>query len=634
VELNDETAHRGQTPRARGASLRDRLPGPAGLGRVEAALVRLMSPLAMVVVAATVLCCVLAIMLAKQADDHLEDARRQALRGAVEALQQTSPGLTDLDPKHLRMLESAAGLQELRLAEAPPEDSRPVQSLIDPKGRIVGWFTWQPERPATAVVAQLVPFGAMIALGLFAFAAMGIWQLRRLGSLLTDSTRQVQRLAYEDPLTGLSNLYRMRDTIEATLAKRRPNEVVTVALVDLGGFDEMKEAIGEAGEDEVLAEIANRLRSEVPGGVKSGVKGGAEVARLRGDRFGLVMCTASAEDALSTVQAMRDVVSRAIWVDQLVQVSANAGLAVAPRDGGSCEELMRRADLALRAAKRRGRGLIKQFSADMEGDFDERRFIRRELSRAMAAHAFEVHYQPIVKADGGAIVGVESLLRWNHPNRGYIPPGLFVPVAEQAGMMDQLGAFVLRRALTDAARWPDLYVTVNLSPVQVRDRRFVEVVKEALAETSTDPSRVVLEITEGVLIDDPLAAKARLEDLRRIGVQLALDDFGSGYSSLAYLQQLPFDKLKIDRGFVAALDQSANTGVIIQAIVTLGRALGMSVLIEGVETEEQRVLLRLAGCNEMQGFLFARPAAVDEIDRLVAAGQPLPLVATRLAAAG
>ena len=284
------------------------------------------------------------------------------------------------------------------------------------------------------------------------------------------------------------------------------------------------------------------------------------------------------------------------------------------------DELMLRADLALRGAKRRGRGLMMQFSDSMEGDFDERRFIKRELSKAIATRSFEIHYQPIVKADGGAIVGVESLARWNHPSRGYIPPALFVRVAEDAGLMDQIGAFVLRRALADAARWPDLYVAVNLSPVQVRDRRFVDLVGQVLAETKIDPARVVLEITEGVLIDDPLTAKARLEDLRRLGVQLALDDFGSGYSSLAYLQQLPFDKLKIDRGFVAALDQSANTGVIIQAIVTLGRALGMSVLIEGVETEEQRVLLRLAGCNEMQGFLFAKPVVADEIDRLVAAG--------------
>jgi EAL domain-containing protein (putative c-di-GMP-specific phosphodiesterase class I) len=255
----------------------------------------------------------------------------------------------------------------------------------------------------------------------------------------------------------------------------------------------------------------------------------------------------------------------------------------------------------------------------MEMDFDERRFIRRELSNALATRAFELYYQPIVKADGGAIVGVEALLRWNHASRGFIPPAIFVRVAEEAGLMDQLGEFVLRRALADAARWPDLYIAVNLSPVQVRDRKFVDLVAAILKENAFPPARLVLEITEGLLIDDPETAKLRLQDLRKLGVRLALDDFGAGYSSLTYLQRLPFDKLKIDRGFVAALEHSANTGVIIQAIVALGRALGMSVLIEGVETEEQRVLLRLAGCNEMQGFLFARPAPREEIDRLLAA---------------
>ena len=623
MELSDQTAERGSAQRSRGASLGTRLRGPARLRRGESILVRLMSPLALVVVAAIIMGCVLGFVLAKQADDYLESTHRQALRGAIEALQTVSPDLHDIDPQLIKLLESTSGLKGLRLTEEPPEGSQAVQSLIDSKGRIVGWFTWEPERPATEMIKRLLPFGALIALGLLGFALLAMWQLRRLNKLLGQSTREIQRLAYEDAITGLPNLHRMREETDQALAKRKGDELVAVALMDLGGFDEMKEAIGDAGEDEVLTEIANRLRRDVPEGVL--------VARLRGDKFGLVMRAASAEEAVAVVQATRDAISRAIWVDQVVQVSANAGLAIGPRDGTSREDLMRRADLALRAAKRRGRGLLKQFSLDMEGDFDERRFIKRELSKAMATRSFEVHYQPIVRADGGGIVGVESLLRWNHPNRGYIPPGLFIPVAEEAGLMDQLGAFVLRRALTDAARWPGLYVAVNLSPVQVRDRRFIDLVREVLIETKTDPARVVLEITEGVLIDDPLTAKARLEDLQRIGVQLALDDFGSGYSSLAYLQQLPFDKLKIDRGFVAALDQSANTGVIIQAIVTLGRALGMSVLIEGVETEEQRVLLRLAGCNEMQGFLFAKPNVAEEIDRILAAGGVLPQMAIKAA---
>jgi EAL domain-containing protein (putative c-di-GMP-specific phosphodiesterase class I) len=226
------------------------------------------------------------------------------------------------------------------------------------------------------------------------------------------------------------------------------------------------------------------------------------------------------------------------------------------------------------------------------------------------------------------MVGVEALLRWTHATRGAIQPTTFIPIAEQMGLMDTIGAFVLHRTLQDARQWPDdLYVAVNLSPLQVRDRTIVDMVRSALAESGVAPSRLVLEITEGVLIDDPDEMVKRINDLHALGVRVALDDFGSGYSNLGYLQRFPLDKLKIDRSFVAALGRSSNGGVIIQAIVALGRALGLSVLVEGVETEHQRVLLRLAGCDEMQGFLFARPAPAKAIDKLLVqakqGGRPL-----------
>ena len=249
---------------------------------------------------------------------------------------------------------------------------------------------------------------------------------------------------------------------------------------------------------------------------------------------------------------------------------------------------------------------------------DEQKFIRNELPRALAAQTLDVHYQPIVAASGGRITGVEALLRWNHRESGSISPAKFIPVAEQIGLMDELGHFVFRRALDDARNWPGLYISVNLSPLQVRNRAIVEVVRQALAESGVAPSRLVLEITEGVLIDNPEEMLRRMQELRALGVRIALDDFGSGYSSLGYLQRFPFDKLKIDRSFVIPLGQSPNAAVIIQAIVALGRALNVSTVVEGVETEEQRVLLRLAGCDEMQGFLFARPAAVETIARLIA----------------
>jgi EAL domain-containing protein (putative c-di-GMP-specific phosphodiesterase class I) len=252
---------------------------------------------------------------------------------------------------------------------------------------------------------------------------------------------------------------------------------------------------------------------------------------------------------------------------------------------------------------------------------EELSFIRDGLPRALQAQLLDVHYQPIVAAAGGKITGVEALLRWTDQERGAISPVKFIPVAEQMGLMDELGAFVLRRAVHDAKSWPDVYVSVNLSPLQVRDRKIVDVVRSALTESNLAPSRLILEITEGVLIDNPEEMLKRIEELRALGVRIALDDFGSGYSSLGYLQRFAFDKLKIDRSFVTPLGRSQNAAVIIQAIVALGRALDVTVVVEGVETEEQRVLLRLAGCDEMQGFLFARPASVEAITPLVASAK-------------
>ena len=434
-----------------------------------------------------------------------------------------------------------------------------------------------------------------------------MWQLGRLG-------RRVRRLESEDALTGLPNHNHFFERFDEMLAARGGDETLAYLSVDLDGFNEINDSLGYMAGDAVLAEIGRRLREAVPPT--------SAIGRLGGDEFALLVPSLDPEAALPLAHAVRQIVARPIWVNQAVHVACSIGCAIAPRDGSSREELTRRAELALQAAKRRGRGSAVVFSADMEADLQERRFIKREVARALAARGFELHYQPIVAADSGAVIGVEALLRWNHPTRGMIPPSVFIPVAEEAGLMDQLGEFVLRRALADAERWPGLYVSVNLSPLQVRDPGFIDLVASVLAEREFARPRLVLEVTEGVLIDDPDETRARLLALRALGVRLALDDFGSGYSNLSYLQQLPFDKLKIDRSFVTSLGKSANGGVIIQAVVALGRALGMDVVVEGVETEEQRVLLRLAGCNEMQGYLFARPGPAADIGPLLSGATP------------
>jgi diguanylate cyclase (GGDEF)-like protein len=579
--------------------------------RAQSAVLRLIGPLALAVVVALIVCTGLAYVLALQADDYFEAQHRQALAGAVEALQALSPDLAKVEPKLIRVLERASGLKELRFETEPAGKGRDVQSMLDSKGRIIGWFSWQPERPATALMTKLLPVAAAIALGLVGFAALAIWQLGRLGFQLARSEQYARKLEHQDLLTGLPNHDRFFEIFDEAISNRRPEELLGVAVLDLDGFDEINDALGYAGGDEVLAELGARLREGLPPD--------AVVARMGSDEFALLISASELQIVHDVTETVRHSIIRPIWINQIVQLGVSIGVAVAPHDGRVRDALTRRADLALRSAKQRARGTAVFFAADIEAEFQERRFIKRELARALTARAFDMHYQPIVKANGGDIVGVEALLRWNHPVRGFVPPSLFVPVAEEAGLMHRLGEFALRRAVADAARWDGLYVCVNLSPIQVRSRALVDLVSAVLKETGFEPSRLVLEMTEGVLIENPDEINARLRELRGLGVQLALDDFGSGYSSLGYLQKLPFDKLKIDRSFVLALNESANGGVIIQAIVTLGRALGMGVVIEGVETEEQRVLLRLAGCSEMQGYLFAKPAPAAEIDRLIEA---------------
>jgi predicted signal transduction protein with EAL and GGDEF domain len=332
--------------------------------------------------------------------------------------------------------------------------------------------------------------------------------------------------------------------------------------------------------------------------------------------------------AETMLAAVVGALARPFWIDeQVVQVGVTTGLAHAPRDAQGRDELMRRAGLALRAAKKKQRGEIAHFTPAMDVEFNDRRFLEKELRRALENDALDVHYQPIVASEGSRIVGAEALLRWTHPVRGAIPPMQFVALAEQCGLMGRLGTFVLRRALADARRWPDLYMAVNLSPVQVRDAALVETVADALAEFGVPASRLMLEVTEGVLIDNPDEAKARLDTLKALGVRLALDDFGTGYSSLTYLQRFNFDKLKIDRGFVVPLTRDNNSQALVQAIVSLGRALNLTLLAEGVETEEQRVLLRLAGCEEMQGYLFAKPGPRESLDRRLAEIGPRAAVA-------
>ncbi|HEY0224269.1 MAG TPA: bifunctional diguanylate cyclase/phosphodiesterase [Pseudolabrys sp.] len=569
--------------------------------------------LALIAVGATALSAGIGYSLARQSDEHLWAEQRSSLRNAIAEFRMLFAQSNEIDPRFVRMVEQSTGLQGLKFEAEPRSSEREMQPVIDGHGRIAGFFTWDKTHPMTRAMNRLMPFVAGIAVMLVGFGGFSLWQLRQARRDLKASELQAASAADTDKLTGLANHAKTLELLDLTLSERANDEVATFALFELDGMADVSAGLGVLGSDELIVAVAQRVKEVLPSQAICG--------RIGSDEFA-VMFTGGAEmDAESVIRDVLEAIARPHWIDTVVRLSAHAGYAQTPRHATTRGELTRRAELALRAAAKKGPGSIVAFETAIDTVSADQKFIQRELPRALSANELELHYQPIVSAQGGRIVGVEALLRWTHTVRGAIGPAVFIPVAEQMGLMDTLGAFVLRRALKEAKRWPDLYVAVNLSPVQVRDRAIVDLVRSALAESGVAPSRLMLEITEGVLIDNPDEMVKRIEDLHALGVRIALDDFGSGYSNLGYLQRFPLDKLKIDRSFVVALGNSSNGGVIVQAIVALGRALGLTVLVEGVETEQQRILLRLAGCDEMQGFLFARPAPPKVIDRLLAQGK-------------
>lgn len=597
-----------------GADSAELRPGSAGtiaralLGRGPSSR-RIIVMLAVVALIATVVSAGVGYQVARHHDEtHLME-QRAAIRNAVAEFRTLFGQAGEIDPRFVRMVEQSARLKDLKFDVAPTEDGREIQPVVDADGRIAGFFTWQKSASMAETAKTIMPFVVLLAMALIGFAGFSVWHLRRASRDLIESEALARRAADIDKITGLPNHAKLLELLDLALAERMNDETTVFAVFEIDGMADVAANFGVLGSDELIIALAGRIREAAPEG--------AVCARIGSDEFAMLLTTPNDTDIGKIVAAVIENIARPHWFDTVVRVSAHAGFAQAPHHAATRGELTRRAELALRAAAQKGPGAWVAFEAPLDTVSADQKFIQRELPRAVSAHELELHYQPIIAAHGGRIVGVEALLRWTHPQRGPIGPAVFIPIAEQMGLMDVIGAFVLRRALQEAKRWPDLYVAVNLSPLQVRDGSIVETVRSALAESGVPPSRLMLEITEGVLIDNPEEMVRRIEDLHALGVRVALDDFGSGYSNLSYLQRFPLDKLKIDRSFVTALGSSANGGVIIQAIVALGRALGLSILVEGVETEQQRVLLRLAGCDEMQGFLFAKPAPAVAIERLL-----------------
>ena len=426
------------------------------------------------------------------------------------------------------------------------------------------------------------------------------------------SQQQLSHMARHDALTGLPNRVLFHEHMEGVLARLRRGGGAAVLCLDLDGFKGVNDTLGHPAGDELLRLVARRL--------KDGTRETDFVVRLGGDEFAVVQADAE-QPTDATVLAGRLVEALRAPFEvhgQQVVIGTSVGIALADAAASSSDELLRSADIALYRAKADGRGTWRFFEPGMDAEMQRRRALEADLRLALARGQFELFYQPLVEADTRALTGFEALLRWRHPERGMVGPGEFIPVAEEIGLIRPMGAWALHKACADAARWPEhVKVAVNLSPVQFVEGHLVREVEQALAASGLAPHRLELEITESVLLQDNEATLALLHRLHALGVRIAMDDFGTGYSSLSYLRSFPFDKIKVDQSFVRDLGREKGGVEIVRAVVGLGKALGMDVLAEGVETAEQLGILRAEGCDEVQGYLFSKPRPVRDVPGII-----------------
>ncbi|BAR59643.1 diguanylate cyclase (GGDEF)-like protein/PAS domain S-box-containing protein [Bradyrhizobium diazoefficiens] len=425
------------------------------------------------------------------------------------------------------------------------------------------------------------------------------------------SQARISHLAHHDALTDLPN----RSAFNAELDERLElaQEALTsfaVLSLDLDRFKEVNDVFGHPVGDMLMRAAADRLAAEADV---------AFVARIGGDEFMILMPdNARREDMLTLAERLVEVIGKELEIDDyLSQVGVSVGIAVYPDDGVDAATLLANADSALYRAKREGRARVRFFESETDQELRDRRLLQHDLRQALEQNQFLVHFQPQARMDG-EVIGFEALLRWNHPTRGFVPPDRFIPLAEENGLIVQIGEWVLREACREAASWPrPLQVAVNLSPVQVQAGDLERSIHQILLETGLAPTRLEVEITEGVLIGDFTRALNLLRRLKALGIRIAMDDFGTGYSSLSYLQSFPFDKIKIDRSFISNLEATPQSAEIVRAVLSLAHALNIPVIAEGVETEAQRAFLTREACEEMQGYLVGRPDLIERYLDLV-----------------
>jgi diguanylate cyclase (GGDEF)-like protein/PAS domain S-box-containing protein len=428
-----------------------------------------------------------------------------------------------------------------------------------------------------------------------------------------EAEARVAHMAHHDVLTGLPNRVMLRIRMEEALTRQRRNgKAVATLCIDLDNFKSVNEALGHPCGDHLLQCVAQRLRATL--------RADDTAARLGGDEFAIVQLDVEdpAEVSALARRILGDLSEPYDVMGHQVLIGASVGIALAPGDGVDADKLLKNADLALYRAKADGKGAFRFFESEMDARVQARRQLEMELRSTMLARQLDVNYQPLVNLDSGEISGFEALVRWPHPIRGHVSPAEFIPVAEETGLIGTLGAYVLKQACSDAAKWPErVKLAVNLSALQFRTGNLFALVKQTLEETGLSPKRLELEITESLLLDKADHVLATLHALRALGVRISMDDFGTGYSSLSYLRKFPFDKIKIDQSFVRGMGSNTDAQANVSAILRQGSSLGITITAEGVETQAELDFLKVEGCNEGQGYLFSKARPQMEVLELL-----------------
>ncbi|ULR47486.1 EAL domain-containing protein [Rhizobium sp. K102] len=541
-----------------------------------------------------------------------------------------------LDGAALDELSRQQGLNGARFARTADADENEVAFQIDAtaNGEPIGFIVWRPDLPGSRVIGRLMPALSIAALVIAVLLSVLLVRLRSSLGELKRSELHARQLALHDVLTDLPNraLFAMRFE-ECLTDTRHSTERSAVALLDLDRFKAVNDTFGHAAGDELIRMAAERIRSVL--------RPDDTLARLGGDEFAVLLRDIKDDDQIlrSICDAIVAELGRPFPLlrgEAVARVGGSIGVTIVPDAGRNADDVMRYADVALYEAKMGGRGQWRVYSPSMDGGRNARDILKNELREVLAKGtapsagnpqpgpggskpdfgSLEVYYQTVHRAEGGySASGAEALVRWRHSQRGLLTPASFIPAAEEGGLIDALGFWVLREACRAACTWPeDTFVAVNVSPAQLRRPNFAEEVFAVLEETGLPPSRLELELTESSLIEDSSDVYTVLKSLRSRGIQISLDDFGTGFSCLSHLVRFDIDRIKIDRSFVSQLGAKANGAAIIGAIVTLSRNLGISTTAEGVETEYQRDFLTALGCTDLQGYFFSKPVPLHELD--------------------